>query len=104
MATRVAMCCFGMLLMALDKILFSFVSPEIFIRYVKKQDTHYVDRKRGICIVSGAVVLRTFLLKLISPYFQVEFILSETMSTMQISLKMRISDHNCWVIRQLMGD
>lgn len=38
-ATRVAMCCFGMLLMALDEILSSFMSPDIFIRNVKKNKT-----------------------------------------------------------------
>lgn len=79
-ATRVAMCCFGMLLMALDQIFFPLSCPLIFLSEMeKKKGTHYVDHKRGIRIVSGAVIGRTFLFKLISPHFQVEFILSETM-------------------------
>lgn len=86
--------------MALDQILSSFMPPDIFIRNVKKKDTHYVDHKRGIRIVSGAVIGRTFLFKLSFTSLpggihslRDNGVLS-TLRTMQISLKMSISDDN----------
>lgn len=80
-ATRVTICSFGMLLMALDKILSSFMPTDIFTRNVKKITTARqpvdLDGKQGVCVVSGAATGKTFLFTLISPHFQVELILSE---------------------------
>lgn len=80
------MCSFSMLWMALDKIPSSFMPSDIFIRNVKKnkqktittrQPVRWQQMRHFCCLLYS--YWKDFLFKLISPHFQVELILSETM-------------------------